>query len=401
VTTGDASFRLRRIALPAYGPTALSYVGQGAVVPVLALAARDTGASVAVAGAMIGLLPVGQIAGGLPAGSAVARWGERRVLVAAAAAQGVAWAIAVLAPALWALAGAVLIAGFGTAAFGLARQVFLLQAVPITMRARAMSTLGGVGRLGLFIGPLLGALVISRWGITAAFVLATVAAFANVPLVLLSMPADGQTRAESDPAPAPVRRVIVDRRHVYASLGLVAFVIAAGRGARSSVVPLWADHVGASPAWISGLFAMVGGAELLLFYPAGLIMDRLGRTWAAVPTVALLGAGALLLPLTASLAGLVVAAIVMAIGSGLGSGIVKTLGADAAPHDAPAQFLAGWSLLTQLGDSSGPLATSAAASVIPLGTTLAIFGLAVMAFVPYVLRVVPRYAPEFVGRRRT
>jgi hypothetical protein len=44
---------------------------------------------------------------------------------------------------------------------------------------------------------------------------------------------------------------------------------------------------------------------------------------------------------------------------------------------------------------------AATASVIPLGATLLAFGLAVVGFVPYVLRTVPQYAPEFVGRRRS
>ena len=50
VPTAD-EFSLRSIALPAFGPTAVWSVGVGAAVPVVALSARDLGASVALAAA--------------------------------------------------------------------------------------------------------------------------------------------------------------------------------------------------------------------------------------------------------------------------------------------------------------------------------------------------------------
>ena len=43
-TPGTSSFRLRDIALAAYAPSAVSSLGFGAVIPVLALRARDLGA---------------------------------------------------------------------------------------------------------------------------------------------------------------------------------------------------------------------------------------------------------------------------------------------------------------------------------------------------------------------
>ena len=49
-TPGTSSFRLRDIALAAYAPSAVSSVGFGAVIPVLALRARDLGAGVDLAG---------------------------------------------------------------------------------------------------------------------------------------------------------------------------------------------------------------------------------------------------------------------------------------------------------------------------------------------------------------
>ena len=61
------------------------------------------------------------------------------------------------------------------AVFLLARQSYLTAAAPVAVRARAMSTLGGVTRIGLFVGPLIGAPVVARWGPQAAFAVAVVA----------------------------------------------------------------------------------------------------------------------------------------------------------------------------------------------------------------------------------
>src|SRR5690606_24415918 len=68
--------------------------------------------------------------------------------------------------------------GMAQSVFMLARQTYLTDAVPIAMRARALSTLGGVMRIGLFISPFLSAVVMQFMGLQGAYWLATVAAAA-------------------------------------------------------------------------------------------------------------------------------------------------------------------------------------------------------------------------------
>ena len=64
-------FRLRDIALTAYGPTVVSSTGHGAVMPILALRARDLGADVSTAAAVVALLGIGMLLASLPAGADV------------------------------------------------------------------------------------------------------------------------------------------------------------------------------------------------------------------------------------------------------------------------------------------------------------------------------------------
>ncbi|PZU48512.1 MAG: MFS transporter, partial [Arsenicicoccus sp.] len=55
-------FRLRDIAVSAFAPSVVNAVGLGAITPVLALLARDLGASVGQAAFMVALLGVGSLA---------------------------------------------------------------------------------------------------------------------------------------------------------------------------------------------------------------------------------------------------------------------------------------------------------------------------------------------------
>ena len=151
------AFSLWRIAVPAFGPTVLNAVGQGAVLPVVALSALDLGASVGFAAFLVGVLGIGQFAGSLPAGALVVRIGERRALLVAALVSVLAWTGAIFVRTPWLLGLTLLVAGLAGAVFSLARQSYVTEVVPVELRARALSTLGGVSRIGLFIGPFLGA----------------------------------------------------------------------------------------------------------------------------------------------------------------------------------------------------------------------------------------------------
>ncbi|MGB8384351.1 MAG: MFS transporter, partial [Dermatophilaceae bacterium] len=160
---------LRDIAVPAYGPTILASTATGATLPVMALTARDLGASVGMAAFVVALLGLGQLAGDLPAGALVHRNGERAALLIACGAVALGMLGCPLARNVAMLAVAVLLVGVANSVFGLARQAYLTDAVDVGLRARALSTLGGVHRIGIFTGPFIAAAVVSAWGINAAY----------------------------------------------------------------------------------------------------------------------------------------------------------------------------------------------------------------------------------------
>lgn len=374
-STPDAGFRLRDIAVAAYGPTVVSSTGYGAVMPVLALRARELGADVSTAAFVVSLLALGMLAFSLPAGAVVARIGERRALVIAGVVDAAAMLLATLSSSLLLLGVAVVVSGMTWTTFLMSRQGFMIDAVPLSHRARALSTLGGMHRVGVVIGPLLGAGAIHLFGLSSVFALAAVLSLASAALALAMPDLGSEGRAEQQQAGhLGVWSVLAAHRRTLLTLGVAVIVIGASRSVRNGLLPLWADHVGLSASTTSLIFALAGAVDVLFFFPGGWLMDRHGRAIVAVPVVLSVAIGALLLPLTSGAVGVAAVMMLIALGNGLGSGIVMTLGADAAPQRGRAQFLGGWRLCGDIGNSSGPLMVSAIAAVAPLATACVAIG---------------------------
>jgi MFS family permease len=114
---------------------------------------------------------------------------------------------------------------------------------------------------------------------------------------------------------------------------------------------------------------------MLLFYPAGKVMDLMGRRWVVVPSLVIMGAGLLALPLTHDAGTLLLAAMAIGFGNGIGSGMMMTLGADHSPRKGRAHFLGAWRLMADIGGTCGPALLSLLAATLTLGAGIAVTGL--------------------------
>jgi MFS family permease len=384
---------LRSIALPAYGPTALGSVGTGAVLPVIVLSARALGAEVSVAAFLLSLIWIAQLAADLPAGALAARIGERGALIAACAVEALGMVGCALAPNLLVLGASLALLGIASSIFGLARQAYLTEAIPIHLRARALSTLGGVNRIGIFVGPFLGALVVAHWGVRAAYVVGFVSSTAALLCVLLvrDITATGQRHRRM--RRRGVVAVLAEHRRTLYTLGVGVLFVAAARACRIAFVPLFAESIGLNAAETSLVVGIAGAVDMLLFYPAGGVMDRFGRMWVAVPSMVVLAVGMALLPFAHSFATLTLAAVVLGFGNGIGAGLVMTLGADASPADGRVQFLGGWRLMADLGNAAGPAAISLITVAFPLGVAAVAMGGAALVGAGWLRAWLPRFDP--------
>ena len=371
----DTAFRLRDIWLPAYGPSIISAIGHGALMPVLALRARELGGDVSTAAAVVALLSVGMLLASLPAGALVARVGDRTALVVVGFVDAAAMAAAALTDSIAALAGAVLLSGMGWTVFLIARQGFLIDVVPVEWRARGMSLLGGSYRVGLLVGPLLGAALIGASDLTSVFWLAAGASVAAALLAGVMPDLGTESRAQArETGHLSVRSVIREHRRVLATLGVAVVILGASRSLRTSLLPLWAEHVGISAATTSLIFAAAAAIDVAFMWPGGWLMDTRGRTVVAVPVVLSMAVACLLLPLATTVAAVTAVMVLIATGNGLGSGIVMTMGADTAPETGRPQYLGAWRLCGDLGNSGGPLLVGGIAAIAPLATACLVVG---------------------------
>ncbi|MGI5231907.1 MFS transporter [Actinoallomurus sp. CA-142502] len=393
---------LLRVAPAVFLPTLIFEIGMGALIPMIALSGRGLGASVGMAGLVLALLGVGQILGDVPAGALAARVGDRRAMLIAAGVAIVTLLGCALADTLWQLAVGVAATGATNAVFILARQAYLTEVVPERLRARALSTLGGMTRVGAFAGPFIGAAVVHGRPVRDIYWLALACAIAAGLVVLLVPDVAGPATAHGPRRdPVSVRSVVVRHRRVFLTLGLAVLLVASVRATRQTVLPLWADHLGLSPSTTSVVFGLAGLVDTMTFYPSGKVMDSAGRLWIAIPSMLVLGATQAVLPLTHGLVTLAVVAMLMGFGNGIGSGLLMTLGADVAPPRTRSQFLGVWRLCSDSGTAAGPLVVSAAAGLGSLAAGIETMGVVGVLAAIALLRWVPRYSPFATTGTRT
>jgi MFS family permease len=388
-------FSLRGIAVPAFGPALLCSVGQGAILPVVALSARELGASVAVAALIVTLMGLGSWFFNLPASMITLKFGERWSIVGAAAAGALALLAAglslVISDGLWLLAVAMAIVGMSAAVFSLARQKYLTEAVPVEFRARALSTLGGVSRIGTFIGPFIGAAAMAFVGISGAYWVgvAGMAAAAVLAVAVPDLVAVQGSEGKAGPEPT-LRGVAVSHAGVFLTAGTGILLLSALRASRQVVIPLWADHLGLDPTHASLVYGLSGAIDMLVFYPAGKVMDRRGRQWVAIPSTLIMGVALVLIPLTAGFTSLLLAALLIGFGNGISSGLVMTLGADFSPDRGRGQFLGLWRFMADAGSTGGPVLLSAVTAAASLGAGVTATGVLGFAAAGVFAVVLPR-----------
>ncbi len=393
----DSDFSLRQIAVPAFGPSLLYGTSNGAILPVIALSARELGASVALAGLITALIGIGSLVSNIPAGWVAERLGERRALLLAAAFSSVALLICALATGLAPLALGVFMVGMATAVFLLARQAYLADAVPRYLRARAMSSLGGATRIGVFVGPFLGAGAIHFFDLAGAYYVAMLAMAGAAVIAWRSpdFPTTAATKTGEPPPPRPSTwQVLRDHAGVFATLGIGVMLVGAIRSSRQIVIPLWAEHLSISPTWISLIYGLVSAIDMLVFYPAGKVMDQMGRLWVILPSTFLMGVALLIMPFTTSTVPFVLAALLLGFGNGIGSGIVMTLAADASPRAGRNAFLGVWRLMADIGNSGGPALLAAVTAVISLGAGIGMIGVFGLTATLVFWRFTPRQVPH-------
>lgn len=368
------------------------------LIPVLPLYAIEFDVTYGLIGLIIGMEGLGTLAGDVPAGMLLRRYGMKRTMQLGLLGVMISTGLLFAAQSVVLVIVLRFVAGFCRALYSVAQHTYLSEHVPVTGRGRAIAIYGGVMRLGKFIGPALGGAFALWFGLRESFllfgvivVLALLAATIFVPQEMVSVAAEREKTGKAHDSVGAVLRANREILTVAGTAQLFGQMIRAGR---TTLIPLFAADILGLDVGMIGLIVSIGAfMDMLMVFPAGVVMDTFGRKFAIVPCFGIQALGMLMVPFTGSAAGLIVAECIMGLSNGLGSGSMMTLGADLAPAESPGEFLGLWRFIGDGGFMSAPLIVGAIADVVVLpAAALAMTGAGLFSagmfafFVPETLR---------------
>ncbi len=392
--------RQRELMLAVYLPTFLLALGQGALLATLPLYAAELGFGYTVISVISAAAAIGTLVTDVPAGALLHRIGLRRAMLAGAALVVVGTLSLAMDLSGEAIVGMRILAGIGTAMWGLSRHAFIAGAIPVERRGSAIAMFGGINRIGVFGGPALGGIVGTAFGLQASFILTGVMASLALIAAFIFVPLDGDIRVQRRGGAADrwriVRETIREHGGDLGAAGVAQLFAQMIRQGRQLLIPLvGAQQLGLNAAEVGTVMTISAVVDMSMFFPAGFLMDRFGRKIASVPSFAIMAVGIGLVPFATSFTSLAAAGVVIGLGNGLGSGSMMTLGADLAPEGATGEFLGIWRLIGDLGMVVGPLVVGAIAGLLSLNGSawaLAAAGIAAsltLAFLVQETRIAP------------
>ncbi len=387
---------LKKHIVPVYAPAMIYAIGQGAVTPMIAVAAHELGANYAMAAFIAGLPAVGVLVGDVPAGAFVARVGEKRGMILSALVTALCCLVVVLTNNLQVLTVTSVVMGAASSVFLLARHSMLTELVEPQYRARALAVLAGTYRLGITIGPFTTAVLITHFGAISTYAVQAIAAVAVIGYLLVA-PDPERVMKPQHVLDQPMLGMLAMFRQQAASLARVGGAMAILMMLRNTmvvIIPLWGLAIDVPAAQIALAVGISGLLQLLLTYASGQIADAFGRMWVAVPVTVGIAVGHIALLGAVNTPTFFAATILLAIANGVGGGIMMTIGSDLAPPGRASEFLGLWRLINDAGGAVSPFVLSGATAVVSLGFAATGLGVVGLAGAFMLWRWMPRYLDD-------
>lgn len=380
-----------------YLPALVLALGTGVALPAIPELARSFDVSFGVAsGVMIAFL-AGNLAGTLPSGWLIDRFGGRRVMLAGPLLTAATAFLVVVAGSFTEVLVYRFAGGFAAQMWLMSRLAAISHGAAAGQRGRQVSWMFGMDNTGRIAGPLVGGFVAAAWGVRAPFVVfGLLALLALVPAFLLApdTPRSRQVRGRGGvPSVRPTLRSIVASRVVYFA---VAFFAGLARGpVQADLLHLYAAFAyGLGPRAIGLLATTAAVITLPIGFLAGWLMDRFGRKSTMVP--GFLGVAVAMVALAASaflelnLVWYIGLFLIGIAAQALTGGSIQTVGADVAPPEARGTFLGLWRFTGQGGAALSPVLFALLAAHLDYGWSF-LFIAAAAAVVGYLLL---RFVPE-------
>lgn len=315
--------------------TALMMSGQGMLGPVLPLYARRFGVGVTEIGVTVAAFALARLVFNVPTGLLADRW-ERRFLlvggpvVVALTHVGAASADGITSLTLWRFG-----AGVGSAVFMTGSMAYVADVSTPENRARLLGLNQAALLVGVSVGPALGGLVAEYFGLVAPFyVIAAASLLAAIhawyrldeSLPPAARPAAGSAHG------SPPRGWSWLTTPAFVAVAFASLALFTTRGTtQNTLLPLVAAvDFGLSPGQIGWILTGMALINLVLLPTSSMLADRHDRRWVITPGLAGVGGALLVMAGAHTLAGLLVAAALVALATSVVGPGLAAFAADAA-----------------------------------------------------------------------
>jgi MFS family permease len=384
------------LILTVYLPSLIMAISNGMLIPIMPLYARSFEVSYGLIGIMLAAEGIGNLAFDVPAGVIIQRLGHKKVMLIGVSCTILGHLALVWAQDMVEVIAYLLLAGSGSALWSISRHAYIADLIQVQRRGRSIAVLGGIGRIGVLIGPALGGFIGATFGLRAPFLVFAALALVGALAVLFWVQEESRRQPAAETTTIRLWDVLRTHYRPLLTAGSGQLCAQLIRAARHIIIPLYgADILGLDIQSVGLIISLSAATDVLMFYPAGLIMDRFGRKYAYVPSFIIQSFGMAMIPLTGGFTSLLLVAMLIGLGNGLGSGTMMTLGADLAPHNARGTFLGMWRFIGDSGGAGGPLVVGGVATVLGLtAAPVVIAGIGVVG-----VAILGWLVPETLGKK--
>lgn len=394
VRTNEGKALSWNAALSTYLPALILALGVGIALPAVPTLAKSFHVSFGLATFVTTSFLAGNVAGTVPSGWLVDRFGRRRVMLFGPLLTAAVAFLVATAHNFPQLVVFRFFDGFAAQIWIVGRLAGISHGAAADQRGKQISWMFGMNNTGKLAGPIVGGFIAAALGLRAPFyAYGILALLAFVPAFLFTPDTPRQKVAAAVPQSRPpsFRQLIRPR---LAFFGVALFAGLARGPVQADLLHLYAAfayHLG--PVEIGYLATAASAVSLPIGFAAGWMMDRYGRKRTMVPgftgvTVAMLGlafSAAVHLPL----AGYVAIFLFGIMAQSLTGGSVQTIGADVAPPEARGKFLGIWRFFGQGGSALSPIVFAALASSISYASSFLFVAACAGVVATLVVRVVP------------
>jgi len=330
----------------------------------------------------------------LVAGALVNRFGERAIVGAGAVVVGVSSAAAAMAPTFPLLVAFRAAGGAGSSVFFAALMSYILRTSPQDRLGRVMGVFYGAFNVGVIVGNPIGGLVAHLFGLASPLWFYAGACFVAAAMYVRTVRDDPARPADGGRRPG-LRDLTWDRPFFAVLLANGAYFWFAS-GVISTLLSLFGhDRLGLSPAGIGLVLSVLAVAEFAVLFPAGSMVDRLGRKAVLLPGLVATAAVTAVTGFASSVVPFAIVLGVMGVASGFGGVPQPVMLADVVPLEHRPAAIGVYRFVGDLGFVGGPLLAGAVASTLGFEAAFAVSAIPCVLAAALVATV-----PETSPRRR-